>query len=53
MWPGWALRLMPPGGFDFLPYRAALAMMLAIALTGAEDYRAAQQLLGLEPFHSA
>ena len=53
MWPGWALRLMPPEGFDFLPYRAALAMMLAIAVTGAEDYRTAQDLLGLEPFHSS
>jgi hypothetical protein len=53
MWPGWALRLMPPEGFDFLPYRAALAMMLAIASTGAEDYRTAQELLGLEPFHSS
>jgi hypothetical protein len=53
MWPGWALRLMPPGGFDFLRYRAALAMMLAIAVTGAEDYRTAQELLGLEPFHSS
>jgi hypothetical protein len=53
MWPGWALRLMPPEGFDLLPYRAALAMMLAIALTGAEDYRTAQDLLGLEPFHSS
>jgi hypothetical protein len=53
MWPGWALRLMPPGAFDFLRYRAALAMMLAIAVTGAEDYRTAQQLLGLEPFDSS
>ena len=51
MWPGWALRLMPPEGFDFLPCRAALAMMLAIASTGAEDYRTAQELLGLDPFH--
>jgi hypothetical protein len=51
--PGWALRLMPPGDFDFLRYRAALAMMLAIAVTGAEDYRTAQQLLGLEPFDSS
>jgi hypothetical protein len=53
MWPGWALRLMPPGGFDFLRYRAALAMMLAVAVTGAEDYGTAQELLGLEPFHSS
>ena len=53
MWPGWTLRLMPPEGFDFLPYRAALAMMLAIASTGAEDYRTAQELLGLEPFRSS
>jgi len=53
MWPGWALRLMPPEGFDFLRYRAALAMMLAIASAGAEDYGAAQELLGLEPFHSS
>jgi hypothetical protein len=52
MWPGWALRLMPPEGFDFLPCRTALAMMLAVALTGAEDYRTAQELLGLEPFQS-
>jgi hypothetical protein len=53
MWPGWALRLMPPGAFDFLRYRAALAMMLAIAVTGAEDYGTAQDLLGLEPFPSS
>jgi hypothetical protein len=53
MWPGWALRLMPPGDFDFLRYRAALAVMLAIAVTGAEDYRTAQELLGLEPFDSS
>ena len=53
MWPGWSLRLMPPEDFDFLPCRAALAMMLAIASTGAEDYRTAQELLGLEPFHSS
>ena len=52
MWPGWALRLMPPGDYDFLRYRAALAMMLAIAVTGAEDYGTAQELLGLEPFSS-
>ena len=51
MWPGWALRLMPPGDNDFLRYRAALAMMLAVAVTGTEDYRTAQELLGLEPFH--
>jgi hypothetical protein len=53
MWHGWALRLMPPGDFDFLRYRAALAMMLAVAVTGAEDYRTAQELLGLEPFDSS
>jgi TniQ len=53
MWPGWALRLMPPGDFDFLRYRAALAIMLATAATGAEDYRTAQELLGLEPFDSS
>jgi len=53
IWPGWALRLMPPGDFDFLRYRAALAMMLAVAVTGAEDYRTAQDLLGLAPFHSS
>ncbi len=53
IWPGWALRLMPPESFDFLRYRAALTMMLAIAVTGAEDYRAAQELLGLDPFHSS
>ena len=53
MWPGWALRLMPPGGFDFLRYRAALAVMLAVASTGAEDYRTAQELLGLQPVHGS
>ncbi len=53
MWPGWALRLMPPGDYDFLRYRAALAVMLAVAVTGAEDYRTAQELLGLDPFHSS
>jgi TniQ len=53
MWPGWTLRLMPPEGFDFLRYRAALALMLAIASTGATDYHTAQDLLGLEPFHSS
>ena len=52
MWPGWALRLMPPESFDFLRYRAGLAMMLAIAVTGAEDYGTAQELLGLQPFRS-
>jgi hypothetical protein len=53
MWPGWALRLMPPGDFDFLRYRAALAMMLAVAVTGAQDYCTAQELLGLEAFDSS
>lgn len=42
MWAGWALRLMPPGDYDYLRYRAALAIMLATAVTGAEDYRAAR-----------
>ena len=49
LWPGWTLRLMPPDAFDFLRYRAALAIMLAVASTGAEDYRTAQELLGLGP----
>ncbi|MGH3403326.1 MAG: LysR family transcriptional regulator, partial [Streptosporangiaceae bacterium] len=53
MWPGWALRLIPPESFDFLRYRAALAMMLAIAATGATDYATAQDLLGLESFPSS
>lgn len=53
LWPGWALRLMPPEGFDLLRCRTALAIMLAVAVTGAEDYRAAQELLGLDPFHSS
>ena len=53
IWPGWALRLMPPGSFDFLRYWAALAMMLAIASTGAEDYGTAQDLLGLDSFPSS
>ena len=49
MWPGWALRLMPPWGRDFLRSRAVLAVMLAVAVTGA-DYGTARELLGLEPF---
>jgi hypothetical protein len=53
MWAGWALRLMPPGDFDFLRYRAALAMMLAVAVTGAQDYSTAQELLGLDAFDSS
>src|SRR5260370_19913255 len=52
LWPRSALRLMPPGDFHFLRYRAALAIMLAVAVTCAEDYRTAQELLGLETFHS-
>jgi hypothetical protein len=44
---------MPPGSFDFLRYRAALEMMLAIASTGAEDYGTAQDLLGLDSFPSS
>jgi len=48
MWPGWALRLLPPWGRDFQRSRALLAVMLAIAVTGA-DYSTARKLLGLEP----
>ena len=51
LWPGWALRLMPPGGFDFLPYRSGLGVMLAVASAGADSYRTAQELLGLQPVH--
>jgi hypothetical protein len=51
LWPGWALRLMPPGGFDFLRYRFGLGVMLAVASAGAADYRTAQELLGLQPVH--
>ena len=53
IWPGWALRLMPAEGFGFLCYRFALATMLAVASAGAEDYRKAQELLGLQPVHSS
>jgi hypothetical protein len=53
LWPGWALRLMPPEGFDFLRYRFALTIMLAVAATGADSYRAAQELLGLHPVHAS
>jgi hypothetical protein len=49
LWPGWALCLMPADGFDFLRYRLGLGIMLAVASTGAADYRTAQELLGLEP----
>jgi hypothetical protein len=48
MWPGWALRLLPPWGRDFQRSRALLAVMLAIAVTG-EEYGTATRLLGLEP----
>jgi hypothetical protein len=51
LWQGWALRLMPPGGSDILRYRFVLGTMLAIASAGAADYRAAQELLGLQPVH--
>ncbi len=40
-------RLMPPEGFRFLPYRAGLSMMPAIAVTGAADCATAQHLIGL------
>ena len=51
LWPGWALRLIPPGGFDFLRYRSGLGVMLAVASAGADSYRTAQELLGLQPVH--
>ena len=51
LWPGWALRLMPPEGFDFLRYRTGLGVMLAVASAGADGYRTAQELLGLQPVH--
>jgi hypothetical protein len=53
LWPGWTLCLMPPEGFDFLPCQLALGTMLAVAASGSEDYRSAQELLGLQPVHSA
>jgi molybdenum-dependent DNA-binding transcriptional regulator ModE len=48
MWPGWALRLLPPQGRGFQRSRALLAVMLAVAVTG-EEYGTAARLLGLEP----
>ena len=53
LWPGWTLRLMPPEGFSFLPSQLALATMLAVAATGADDYHGAQELLGLQFVHSS
>jgi hypothetical protein len=53
LWPGWALRLMPPEGFDLLRYRFALIIMLAVAATGADSYYAAQELLGMHPVHAS
>jgi TniQ len=53
LWPGWALRLMPSEGFDFLRYRLALAIMLAVACTGAGSYRTVQELLGQHPVHAS
>jgi hypothetical protein len=49
MWPGRALRLLPSRGRDFQRSRAVLAVMLAVAVTGA-DYGTARELPGLEPF---
>ncbi len=51
LWPGWALRLMPPEGFDFLRYRFGLGVMLAVASAGVDGYRTAQELFGLQPVH--
>jgi hypothetical protein len=51
IWPGWALRLMPPEGFNFLSYQAGLTVMLAVAVTGAPDCRTARELIGLHPVH--
>jgi hypothetical protein len=51
LWPGWALRLMPPAGFDFLHYRSGLGVMLAVTSAGVNSYRTAQELLGLQPVH--
>jgi len=48
IWPGWALRLLPPWRRGFQRSRALLAVMLAIAVTG-EEYGTATGLLGLEP----
>lgn len=48
MWPGWALRLLPPQGRGFQRSRALLAVMLAVAVTG-EEYGTAARLLGLQP----
>ena len=42
MWPGWALRLLPPWGRDFQRSRALLAVMLAVAVTG-EEYGTARE----------
>jgi hypothetical protein len=53
LWPAWALRLMPREGLDFLRYRFALGMMLAVAATGADSYRTAQSLLGMHPVHAS
>ncbi|HET9972438.1 MAG TPA: hypothetical protein VFQ68_29670 [Streptosporangiaceae bacterium] len=51
IWPGWALRLMPPEGFNFLSYQVGLTVMLAVAVTGAPDCRTARGLIGLHPAH--
>lgn len=51
IWPGWALRLMPPEGANFMSYRVGLTVMLAVAVTGAADCRTARDLIGLHPAH--
>jgi TniQ len=51
IWPGWALRLMPPEGANFMSYRVGLTVMLAVAVTGAPDCRTARELIGLHPAH--
>ena len=53
LWPGWALRLLPPEGFDMLRSRFGLSVMLTVACAGPADYRTAQELLGLQPVHSS
>jgi len=53
LWPGWALRLLPPEGFDMLRCRFGLGVMLMIASAGPADYHTAQELLGLQPVHGS
>lgn len=48
-WPGWAVRLSPPGSFTPLRYRDVLSGLFAITGLTDIDYRTARELLRQPP----